>query len=111
MDGGGATAPLVFEDPRGLSPTLPDSALAGSPAGSGLPPFTGSVTLHPRTGDCVLFPPWLPHRVGGEEGGVDYVRREAQPEDDDGEPRVSFAFNLVGPWGAATPTLHHAGTP
>ena len=111
MDDGGATAPLVFEDPRGLSPTLPDSALAGSPAGSGLPPFTGSVTLHPRTGDCVLFPPWLPHRVGGEEGGVDYVRREAQPEDDDGEPRVSFAFNLVGPWGAATPALHHAGTP
>ena len=101
----------MFEDPRGLSPTLPDSALAGSLAGSGLPPFTGSVALHPRTGDCVLFPPWLPHRVGGDEGGVDYVRGEAQPQDDDGEPRVSFAFNLVGPWGAATPTLHHAEPP
>ena len=29
-----------------------------------MPPFTSSVTLQPRTSDCILFPPWLPHRVG-----------------------------------------------
>ena len=102
----------MFEDPRGLSPTLPDSALAGSPAGSGLPPFTGSVALHPRTGDCVLFPPWLPHRVGGGEGGAEQAGLEVSSGGDDEEPRVSFAFNLVGPWGATTnPTLRHAGPP
>ena len=35
--------------------------------------FLVQVELYPRTGDCVLFPAWLPHRVG-EMGSVAKVK-------------------------------------
>jgi len=47
------------------------------------PPFDLGHVIQPRSGDIVLFPPWLVHSV---------------PNVDTNEVRVSFSFNLRGPW-------------
>eukprot|EP00047_Mylnosiga_fluctuans_P006079 m.244697 g.244697 ORF g.244697 m.244697 type:complete len:301 (-) comp14500_c0_seq1:100-1002(-) len=58
--------PLIFFDPRGP-----------------LPPFDGTITIHPKAGDLVVFPSWLRHEVGPTRGS---------------EERISIAFNLPGEW-------------
>lgn len=45
------------------------------------------VTIHPREGQLILFPPWVPH-------GVPPSSSDSRLE----QPRVSFAFNLSGPF-------------
>ncbi len=88
------TAPIVFDDPRGTSPF---DVLAGveSELRFGLksltsapPPFDRGFTVAPARGDVLFFPPWLVHSVPA----VDPAGPGA------GQVRVSFSFNMRGPW-------------
>ena len=47
------------------------------------PPFDGTITIHPKVGDLLLFPSWLTHEV------------VATPSSD---ARISIAFNMPGEW-------------
>jgi uncharacterized protein (TIGR02466 family) len=62
--------PILFRDPRGP-----------------LQPFDDYITIHPKVGELLLFPSWLPHEV------------TATPDD---EPRISIAFNMAGTWEETT---------
>lgn len=55
---------LVFHDPRGP-----------------LPPFQHTVAVQPRTGELVMFPPWLVHEVEASRHRVP-------------APRVALSFNI-----------------
>ncbi len=59
---------IIFYDPRGPSP-----------------PFDDKYFIHPREGDLVLFPSWLPHMVSPSTTS-------------ENDPRVSIAFNAEGDW-------------
>lgn len=48
------------------------------------PPFDAQHTVEPTAGELLLFPGWLPHRVGASRGVA--------------SPRVSVSFNLLGRW-------------
>lgn len=58
--------PILFRDPRGPRP-----------------PFDAPLTIHPRSGELLLFPSWLSHEVAPTPGAA---------------PRISIAFNMVGEW-------------
>jgi hypothetical protein len=62
---------IIFEDPRGA-----------------LPPFGNRVIHTPRTGQMLLFPPWLVHHV--------------TPTTSTSRPRVSISFNIGGDWSATS---------
>ena len=83
------TAPLCLEDPRGRSPF---DVLSGIESelryniknmSEAPPPFDVGYSIQPTAGDIVLFPPWLVHSV---------------PNVETDEVRISFSFNLKGPW-------------
>jgi len=82
---------LVFEDPRGRVPLVREPARAPP-----IPPFDQEWVLEPQEGTMVLFPSWLVHRVA-PSGNIKHGA-----EISDGVPRVSFSFNLVGPWRATS---------
>lgn len=48
----------------------------------------GDVVIHPKEGNLILFPPWLEHGVPAKE--------QSGNTDTSNQPRVSFAFNLIG---------------
>jgi hypothetical protein len=86
--------PIIFRDPRYIgfvaqTPRIsaqPPNSLTPlvTPLSSGpLPPFDGTITIHPRVGDLVVFPSWLTHEV------------VATPSS---EARISIAFNMPGEW-------------
>jgi len=75
------TAPIVFMDPRGGQPMHNDAI---QPETEPEAPFVHSTTFFPTTGDIVIFPSYLPHRV------------PPAPKSKSLEPRVSWAFNLEG---------------
>ena len=73
------------------------------PRGNGIPPFERELCHEPRTGDLLLFPPWLAHAVTSTPSNVE-------------GPRISVSLNYVdlddrlkqgGPagWGEATAAL------
>jgi len=75
-----APTPIEFSDPRGLSAMGIDTTQAELEP---LAPFHQRVHFAPRSGDMVLFPSYLPHRIS---------KHESPPK---GE-RVAWAFNLEG---------------
>ena len=88
------TAPIVFDDPRGTSPF---DVLAGveSELRFGLksltsapPPFDLGFEVAPDEGDVLFFPPWLVHSVPALDPGGEGAQ----------QVRVSFSFNMRGPW-------------
>lgn len=89
------SAPLVLDDPRGRSPydlvaglesRLRYGEEVGGAGGEAMPPFDGEHVIEPRTGECVVFPPWVVHSVPQTTA--------------DGVLRVSYSFNLLGGWDA-----------
>ena len=94
------TAPIVFMDPRGGQPMHNDAIQVSYSSGYNNAavesvsilqpetepeaPFVHSTTFFPTTGDIVIFPSYLPHRV------------PPAPKSKSLEPRVSWAFNLEG---------------
>ena len=57
-----------------------------------MPPFDGSITIEPKEGDLVIFPPWVPHQVGPTASA---------------DPRISIAFNIPGDWEATAGVAAH----
>ena len=76
--GGEGAAPIVFSDPRGLSPM---TTIANDNDDEPLAPFHNQYSFHPSDGDMVLFPSWLVHKVLPNPKGVQ---------------RVAWVFNLAG---------------
>ena len=114
-------APLLLEDPRGRSPFDLIAGLehrlryGGSDSndgarGAAIAPFDQTVSINPKAGSCVVFPPWLVHSVpigpamrsaaGGRRSGGPPLDSPATTYDaaDDELLRVSFSFNLLGRW-------------
>ena len=93
-------ASISFFDPRGSLPPL---------AGHAGMRFERELRHSPRAGDLLIFPPWLPHAVGGGDGPGDGQSHEGGGRDDG--PRVSISFNLVAggdllaAWGEPTTVL------
>eukprot|EP00656_Telonema_subtile_P008395 TRINITY_DN13919_c0_g1_i3.p1 TRINITY_DN13919_c0_g1~~TRINITY_DN13919_c0_g1_i3.p1 ORF type:complete len:336 (+),score=71.10 TRINITY_DN13919_c0_g1_i3:534-1541(+) len=71
------SAPIVFTDPRGGQSMHADAV---KPENEPEAPFMHTQSFFPNTGDLVIFPSWLPHRVPPAPKGT--------------PPRVSWAFNL-----------------
>jgi uncharacterized protein (TIGR02466 family) len=67
---GSGSGNIVFEDPRGP-----------------LPPFDNRVIHTPRSGQLLLFPPWLVHHVTPTTGTKE---------------RISISFNIGGEWSATS---------
>lgn len=88
--------PIIFRDPRYIrfvAQMLPPNPQPSTPShphppryplfSGPLPPFDGTITIHPRVGDLIIFPSWLTHEV------------VATPSS---EARISIAFNMPGEW-------------
>ena len=94
-------ASISFFDPRGNLPPL---------AGHAGMRFEREIRHSPRAGDLLIFPPWLPHAVGGGDGPGDGQSHEGGGGRDGG-PRVSISFNLIAggdletAWGEPTAAL------
>ena len=93
-------AAISFFDPRSNLPPL---------AGHAGMRFERELRHSPRAGDLLIFPPWLPHAVGGGDGPGDGQSNEGGGRD--GGPRVSISFNLIASrdllvaWGEPTAAL------
>ena len=93
-------ASISFFDPRGNLPPL---------AGNAGMRFEREIRHSPRAGYLLIFPPWLPHAVGGGDVPGDGQSYEAGGRDD--RPRVSISLNLIASgdlltaWGEPTAAL------
>ena len=94
--------PIIFHDPRGLSPYpalhMPHSVPA--------PPFSNKFVHYPSEGELLIFPSWLLHSVehpdggGGTNGGGG---DGSGASGDTAAARVSASFNVAGSWEGTAP--------
>ena len=100
-EGDEAAAPLLLDDPRGRSPfdvmIGVESELRygkGALALDCMPPFDRRHSVRAAAGQLVVFPGWMVHEV--------------PPAQNERVERISFSFNLTGPWEASAcpPRVH-----
>ena len=81
---------MVLSDPRSV--TARDTTRQGEEyTAEPLPPFHGrEFRFTPRTGDLIVFPGWMMHRVAQSAPGMEGWR-------------VSVSFNMLGNWADVVP--------
>ena len=98
--------PIIFHDPRGLSPYpalhMPQSVPA--------PPFSERFVHYPSEGELVIFPSWLVHSVehpNGGGGGGGSSAGGTSGGTAGAAARVSASFNVAGSWEGTAPIQAH----